>query len=115
MEKTVLSILLAFTIGAIALVGLRPDLILPRIAIVRNGTVDYDLNGDGRVDYREHWNHGELIQIDQDTNYSGQMDLTTFFRNDEPTNAEIDIDHDGVVDYRETYDDAEQSGTPGFP
>lgn len=112
MEKPLLSILLALTMGTIVVVWLRPDLILPRIAIVRNGQVSYDLNGDGRIDYREYWDQGTLIRIDQDTSYSGQMDLTTYFQDDEPISAEIDIDHDGVVDYRESYETEEKPGMP---
>jgi len=103
MQKVVLIILLALTLAAIASVAFGSNWLLQKLTIEKNGTLLQDMNRDGRPDYRETWNHGNLISIEQDSNHDGRFDALTLFNNGEAYATQFDTNYDGRYDYRETW------------
>ncbi len=108
MQKPVLALLLVLTLGAIAIVWARPDLVVPKIALVKNGEIAYDFNGDGRIDHVEVWQSGVLMTLRQDTSGDGRFDAFAQYLDGQPVVLEYDLDHDGVIDYRSQFVDGKE-------
>jgi len=60
-----------------------------------------DTNYDGREDYFEYWEKGELIFTEWDTNFDGVIDYRNRFKQGVVFFIENDADHDGYFEYRE--------------
>jgi Family of unknown function (DUF6802) len=103
-QRRVLIALLVFTVGAVAVVWLRPAWIVPKISLVKDGDLAYDFNDDGRVDLIERWENGVLRETQQDTDGDGAFDAFTHFRDGDAVRLEYDLDKDGKLDYRAVVD-----------
>src|SRR5579871_3295216 len=64
-----------------------------------------DQNGDGRADVWRHFDrHGQLVEIDVDTNFDGQPDLEEYYDRGTLVRRESDRNFNGQADLIEEFD-----------
>lgn len=68
---------------------------------VHDRRISLDTNGDGRPDYLEIWENGEMVRAEWDRDYNGVADFVNDFANGDVTRVELDADFDGYFEYRE--------------
>jgi hypothetical protein len=77
------------------------DWILNAFLFFSNDILCQDRNDDGKDDFCQYWKAGELVRIDWDTNFDGEMDVWQVTEPDQEI-LKMDANFDGVVDYIET-------------
>jgi hypothetical protein len=68
---------------------------------MKNQKISLDTNNDGRDDYFETWEKGELVLSQWDMNSDGRIDYRNYFSQDKLIEVEWDSDFDGYFEYRE--------------
>lgn len=68
---------------------------------VHDRRITLDTNGDGRPDYLEIWEDGELVRAEWDRDFNGVADFVNDFADGDVTRVELDADFDGYFEYRE--------------
>lgn len=68
---------------------------------VHDRRITLDTNGDGRPDYLEIWEGGELVRAEWDRDFNGVADFVNDFADGDVTRLELDADFDGYFEYRE--------------
>ena len=80
--------------------------------VIRDGAgrllyVEYDADGDGRVDVWNRYEQGQLVRQEVDQNQDEVADLRFFVENGQVVRTEIDPDFDGAFDLAEEYQDGQ--------
>lgn len=73
--------------------------------VLKNRKIALDTNRDGRVDYVEYWENGQLQKAEWDLNYDGTVDYRNEYLHGIVSRLELDADYDGRFEYREILDD----------
>jgi hypothetical protein len=90
------ALLVVFSCATLAAVEVRPIL-----QHVRTG----DQNGDGRADLWRHFDvHGQLTEVDRDTNFDGAPDVEEYYRHGVLIRRESDRNFNGQTDLVEEFD-----------
>lgn len=72
---------------------------------IQGHRIELDTNYDGRPDYVEFWEEGEIVRSEWDLNFDGIPDYRNVFEGGILKVLELDADFDGHFEYREVYTD----------
>ena len=103
-QKRRIIYLIGFGISAFVIVSLMIDAnwVFRVFLALNDKKISLDTNQDGRDDYFEFWENGQLVLAEWDTNYDGRIDYRNRFKDGKLILVELDADYDGYFEYRET-------------